>query len=289
MSRARQIKDALAWLHRLTHPPGARRGDAQTQQVFIFCYHRINTKERNPLGVDRHVFAEQLDLFASSGGLLSPETFFQFLRREVALPSAQNFLVTFDDGYVSSVDAAMPLLQKAGARALSFLATDLLGKESSYSPDMGKANKERILTVAEVKATRSAFLYQSHGHRHIDYRHSSREDVLADLSASLGWFERELGYRPFSVAYPFGLTPRWANWQEDFKQTGVGAGFVTGSHPLRVRTNGAEPTPLLALPRVGYLTDETLTHTRARLSGGLTLLRMLDAPWLRRIKSGRRS
>ena len=34
--------------------------------------------------------------------------------------------------------------------------------------------------------------------------------MLADLSASIGWFERELGHRPWSIAYPFGLTPREA-------------------------------------------------------------------------------
>jgi peptidoglycan/xylan/chitin deacetylase (PgdA/CDA1 family) len=289
MSRARQVKDVLSWLNRLTHRAGAQSGEAQSQQVFIFCYHRINTEERNPLGVDRHVFAEQLDLFASTGALLSPEDFFRFLRRETALPSAQNFLVTFDDGYVSSIEAAMPLLRKADARAISFIATDHLGKQSPYAPDRRKPNRERIVTVAEVKATQSVFLYQSHGHRHIDYAHSARADVLADLSSSLEWFERELGYRPFSMAYPFGLTPRWAGWQEDFKRAGIGAGFTTGSHPLHVRTNGADATPRLALPRVGYLTDETLVHTRARLSGGLTILRMLDAPWLRRFKSGRSS
>jgi peptidoglycan/xylan/chitin deacetylase (PgdA/CDA1 family) len=289
MSRARQIKDVLSWLHRLTSSLRPGTGETQTQDVFIFCYHRINTRERNPLGVDLHVFKEQLELFASAGTLLNPEAFFLFLQGEKSLPSAKNFLVTFDDGYASTVEAAFPVLQKAGARAISFIATDHLGKESPYSPDRGQANKELILTLDEVKDTQSVYLYQSHGHRHIDYFHSSRESVLADLSASLGWFERELGYRPCSIAYPFGLAPRWADWQEDFKQAGIIAGFVTGSHPLRARMNSSEEIPLLALPRVGYLTDETLTHTRARLSGGLTILRALDAPWVRKIKSGRRS
>jgi len=289
MSRARQIKDVLSRLHRLTSPLRPGIGETSTQEVFIFCYHRINTRERNPLGVDLHVFKEQLELFASAGSLLNPETFFLFLQGEKCLPSAKNFLVTFDDGYVSTVEAAFPALQKAGARAISFIATDHLGKESPYSPDRGKANKERILTLAEVKDTQSVYLYQSHGHRHIDYFHSSRESVLADLSASLGWFERELGYKPRSIAYPFGLAPRWAHWQEDFRRAGITMGFVTGSHPLKALMNGSEGIPLLALPRVGYLTDETLAHTRARLSGGLTILRALDAPWVRAIKSRRKS
>jgi peptidoglycan/xylan/chitin deacetylase (PgdA/CDA1 family) len=289
MSRARQIKDVLTWLHRLTSPLGPRIGEERTQEVFIFCYHRINTRERNPLGVDLQVFKEQLDLFASAGDLLSPETFFLFLQGEKCLPSAKNFLVTFDDGYVSTVEAAFPVLQKAGARAISFIATDHLGKESLYSPDRGKANKERILTLGEVKDTQSVYLYQSHGHRHIDYFHSSRASVLADLSASLGWFERELGYSPRSIAYPFGLRPRWANWQDDFKRAGITMGFVTGSHPLKARVDSFEGIPLLALPRIGYLTDETLAHTRARLSGGLTVLRALDAAWMRKIRSRRQS
>jgi len=287
MSRARQIKDALSWLHRLTHPFGPRNGDSLTQEVFIFCYHRINTKERNPLGVDLDVFSRQLDLYASAGTLLSPEAFFLFLQGKGALPSAKNFLVTFDDGYVSTVEAAFPVLEKAGARAISFIATDHLGKESPYAPDRRQGNKERIVTVGEVKSTQSVYLYQSHGHRHIDYCHSPRESVLADLSASVGWFERKLGYAPCSVAYPFGLTPRWVNWQDDFKGAGITAGFVTGSHSLKARTDSSARIPLLALPRVGYLTDETLAHTRARLGGGLTMLRALDAPWIRRIKSGR--
>jgi len=289
MSRARQIKDLLTWIHRLTSPLRPEISEVRTQEVFIFCYHRINTRKRNPLGVDLQVFKEQLELFRSTGTLLSPETFFRFLDGEKSLPSVKNFLVTFDDGYVSTVEAAFPVLQSAGARAISFIATDHLGKESPYSPDRAKADKERILNLGEVRDSQSVYLYQSHGHRHIDYFHSSRELVLADLSASLGWFERELGYRPCSIAYHFGLAPRWANWQDDLKQAGITKGFVTGSHPLQARVNSSAGISLLALPRVGYLTDETLTHTRARLSGGLTILRALDAPWVRQIKSRRRT
>ena len=288
MSRASQVKDLLTWIHRLTSPFRHGTGEAQTQDVFIFCYHRINTRGRNALGVDLQVFKEQLELFGSAGTLLNPATFFRFLQGESCLPSVKNFLITFDDGYVSTVEAAFPVLQKAGARAISFIATDLLGKESPYSPDQGKRDKERILNLAEIKDSQSVYLYQSHGHRHIDYFHSTREQVLADLSASLGWFERELGYRPCSIAYPFGLEPRWAHWQEDFTRAGITTGFVTGSHALQARANSSAGIPLLALPRVGYLTDETLAHTRARLDGGLTILRVLDAPWVRKLKTGRR-
>ena len=285
MSRAKQVKDALSWIHRLTLRFRSRIEGTQGQEVFIFCYHRINTRERNPLGVDLQVFKDQLDLFASAGSLLSPEHFFLFLQGEKELPSSKNFLVTFDDGYLSTIEAAFPALQKAGARALSFIATGHLGKPSPYSPDRGKSSRERILTLDEVKDTQSVYLYQSHGHRHIDYFHNTRENVLADLSASLGWFERELGFRPCSIAYPFGLAPRWTNWQDDFRQAGIRMGFATGSHPLKARMNESVKLPTLNLPRIGYLTDETLAHTRARLSGGLTLLRALDAPWVRGIKS----
>lgn len=285
MSRAKKIKDALSWLHRLTSQFVPRAAGTQAQEVFIFCYHRINTRERNPLGVDFQVFEDQLDLFASVGTLLSPEHFFLFLQGDKGLPSSKNFLVTFDDGYISTVEAAFPALQKAGARALSFIATDHLGKPSPYPPDRGKPSRERILTLDEVKDTQSVYLYQSHGHRHIDYFHNTRETVLADLSASLGWFERELGFRPRSIAYPFGLAPRWAHWQDDFRQAGINTGFATGSHPLKAPRHMSENLPKLNLPRIGYLTDETLAHTRARLSGGLTLLRALDAPWVRGIKS----
>lgn len=289
MSRAKQVKDALSWLHRLTLHFRPRIGGTQTQEVFIFCYHRINTRERNPLGVDLQVFKEQLELFATVGTLLSPEHFFLFLQGEKVLPSSKNFLVTFDDGYTSTVEAAFPALQKAGVRALSFIATGHLGKPGLRSSDRGKPGGERILTLDEVKDTQSVYLYQSHGHRHIDYFHSDREDVLVDLSSSLGWFERELGFRPCSIAYPFGLAPRWVNWEEDFRQAGIRMGFATGSHPLKAQLNMPEKLPLLNLPRIGYLTDETLAHTRARLSGGLTLLRALDAPWVRGIKSRIRS
>ena len=84
------------------------------------------------------------------------------------------------------------------------------------------------------------------------------------------------------------MEPRWAHWQEDFTRAGITTGFVTGSHALQARANSSAGIPLLALPRVGYLTDETLAHTRARLDGGLTILRVLDAPWVRKLKTGRR-
>ena len=279
MSRARHVKDVLSWIHRVTSPLRAHRADAS--EVFIFCYHRINATRPAPLGIDLDVFVAQLELFASCGALLSPEDFFAFLRGEAKLPATKNFLVTFDDGYVSSVERAFPALQAARARAISFVATGRLGRHIPGPAGLESPSAERTVTPDEIKATGSAFLYQSHGHDHIDYSGGSRTTVLADLSSSLDWFKSELGYRPRALAYPFGQAPRWPGWEEDLRKTGIEAGFVTGSHPLAV-SGGAPGDSQLRLPRVGYLTDETLAHTRARLTGGLTLLRALDSPRWRR-------
>jgi peptidoglycan/xylan/chitin deacetylase (PgdA/CDA1 family) len=281
-SAARRIKDFLVLINRLRASLPHR--ETNSRQVFIFAYHRINTTGPSPLGVDLAVFAEQLALFAESGTVLTPERFFLFLQGESPLPSQKNFLITFDDGYVSTVERALPVMERNGLRAISFIATDLLGM-----PDTSRAGyhltAERFLRVDEVKATQSTFLYQSHGHAHIDYRDSSRAAVLADMKWSMDWFEAELGYRPTSIAYPFGLPPRWQGWQADLSQLGVRWGFVTGSHSLRVESRSPNELPMLRLPRVGYLTDEVLEHTRARLNGGLTSLRLLDAPVLRRIRT----
>jgi len=285
MSTARRVKDALSWIHRITSRLRSRPA-ADAKDIFIFCYHRINSKERAPLGVDLDVFRAQLELFMSSGTLLSPEDFFAFLRGERALPAATNFLITFDDGYVSTVELALPVLNEARARAISFIASGCLGGHIRGPVDARSRFPERTVRLDEIKATQSVFLYQSHGHGHIDFD-GERATVLDDLSTSLGWFERELGYRPVAIAYPFGHAPRWPGWKDDLTRSGILAGFVVGSHAWRIRDGASAADARLCLPRVGYLTDETLAHTRARLTHGLTQLRALDSLRLRRARPGR--
>ena len=249
-------------------------------QCFIFCYHRITNSVPKPLAIERDIFRQQLDLFQKSGVILTPEKFFDCLKDKSKFPKT-SFLLSFDDGYLSTVEFGAPILKEYNLRALSFIVTDFLGKENAYPIKQDHALSERVVTLEEVKQSSNEFLYQSHSHTHINCNSTDKNLVIEDLKKSQQWFEKNLGYRSQSLAYPFGLMPSWKNYERDLLDLGFNSSFITGSSSFKF----LDQSTAYDIPRIGFLTDETIEHTQARLSGGLTVLKFLDMPFVRKLKN----
>ena len=78
--------------------------------------------------VRRANFLEHLEAIASTGRRVVDPAALDAQGTEPFLAPG-DVLLTFDDGYRSDVDAALPLLCKRDWRALFFLSTDLVGRE----------------------------------------------------------------------------------------------------------------------------------------------------------------
>ena len=70
---------------------------------------------------------------------------------------------------------------------------------------------------------------------------------------------------------------------KDLLALGFKTGFITKNHPVMGSLDSS-----FRIPRVGFLTDETMFHARARISGGLRSRELLDHPIVRSVQNAMR-
>jgi peptidoglycan/xylan/chitin deacetylase (PgdA/CDA1 family) len=214
------VVPALAYHKVAEIPPGAvYRGNYVTPRQFI-----AHLRYLRALGYEAISFD---DLLAHRRG-------------EIDLPD-RPVLITFDDGYRSILDVALPALRDHGFFATVFVVTGLLGESNKWDAD---EIQEPLLSVDEVRrAQADGHDVQSHTRTHPDLNALSTEDALVELRASRLDLERILGTPIRVVAYP------WGNPSSQVcglaKQAGYEAGVI-----LRRRVN-FDTTPAFELRRIG--------------------------------------
>lgn len=117
------------------------------------------------------------------------------------------FIVTFDDGYLSNLTLAQPILQSLGIKAAVFVITD----------STRASNHMSWRQLQEVQATGVLSLY-SHTHTHMNAQTVLRDKFLLDVRQSwqlMRYYLNDNGYR--MLAYPNGgytKATMEALWQE---------------------------------------------------------------------------
>jgi peptidoglycan/xylan/chitin deacetylase (PgdA/CDA1 family) len=177
----------------LSHPP-------------VLCYHRIGGPlELGVTRVGRSAFARQMIALARAGWKTATLDQFESRVRRADVPTCNEFLLTFDDGYASLADYAYPVLADLGLTATTFLITEYVGKTNTW--DVRYTWKRlQHLRWHEIEQWRArGFDFASHGatHRRLTWlddaalatelRHS-REMLIARLGPDAGR----------AIAYPFG-------------------------------------------------------------------------------------
>jgi peptidoglycan/xylan/chitin deacetylase (PgdA/CDA1 family) len=164
--------------------------------------------------------------------------------------------ITFDDGYRSALEHAVPLLGALGLPATFFVPTKWIGTWNGWNPD----RERRLELMSEdelVGLARRGFAVECHGHAHVDYGRVGEEEAREDVEASVERLAALLGRPPRYLAYPYGTaTPAAAARAEEL---GLRAAFtldrpeaVAGDFALRrVSIVPADRRPLFALKSSG--------------------------------------
>jgi peptidoglycan/xylan/chitin deacetylase (PgdA/CDA1 family) len=168
-------------------------GSETVQPLVVLMYHSVKRDE-----CER--FARQIDqltrlahpVYADFQGTSSGN------RRQVA--------VTFDDGYHSVLENALPILAERRIPATLFVPTQHLGKSAGWiTDDRHRDARERILTADELRHMRDAgALIGSHGVTHRPLTQLSEPEVLAELSESRRQLTEILGQDVNLFALPYG-------------------------------------------------------------------------------------
>jgi peptidoglycan/xylan/chitin deacetylase (PgdA/CDA1 family) len=168
----------------------------------VLAYHAVGycagRDDRELLFVSPERFREQMGFLARHRVVVS-------LDRIVAgsLSSRKPVVaITFDDGYTSVLEYALPILEDFGFPATVFVPTRFIGDRNRWD-DPYNCPLE-VMSGEELRTADSRGLsVESHGHAHVDLSTASFDDARVDLERSVGVLSDVLGRSPRFLAFPF--------------------------------------------------------------------------------------
>lgn len=172
--------------------------------VPVLMYHDLVTSksDQNSSTLELQKFKEQMDYLKRNGWTtITPQQLEDWVTQKATLPK-KSVLITFDDGYASTIDLAYPLLKQHGFQATSFVITS-------------RINRHGMVSEQDMIRTQDVFSYQNHTHvfhmfNNITnlsvFQYESDYAILEDLQQSNGIIEEILGsnYAVTAHAYPYG-------------------------------------------------------------------------------------
>ncbi len=159
-----------------------------------------------------------------------------------SVPPRAQVSITFDDGWASQYDAALPVLNAYGVRATFYITTAYLDHEE-YP---GFMTAEQVRSLA-----RAGHEIGGHTVTHRDLTTLRAGDLLRELSSSKRTLERVTGTRVTSLAYPFG------SYNQAVLRTARLTGYTNG-RTVEPETNSAA-TPVFELRSLSPTSATPLT------------------------------
>lgn len=180
----------------------------EKKKIAILGYHKIGDPPEGGwptwsyVGADE--FADQLQFLKTNewcvidaagfiAGLFQPETL-----------TEKTALISFDDGYRSNLEIALPLLQKFNYPAVVFIPTDFIGSYNAFDADIYYEPVEPICTWDELRELeKNRISVQSHGLSHRKLSELSMQEQELEITRSKKIIEANLNKQVelFSFAY----------------------------------------------------------------------------------------
>jgi peptidoglycan/xylan/chitin deacetylase (PgdA/CDA1 family) len=164
--------------------------------------------------------------------------------------------ITFDDGYRSVLEEAVPRLRRHGFPATCFVPTKWIGERNAWDTFDDDASPLPIMGDDELLDIRRAGVrVESHGHAHCHMGEVAEEEAQADAVASMDLLTELLGERPRYLAYPYGSQSEAA--RRAVARAGFEAAFSIGQRSAgpfgreRVTIRPADPLRLYAFKTSG--------------------------------------
>lgn len=184
----------------------------------ILIYHNIYDRRGKEMDLPLELFTAQLDWLQAKGRIVALE--------EAVKPGAEigqrDFVLTFDDGYLSLYESAFPVLRERRLPFTLYLTTEPVVDQSSLAPRYRPLQWEHIHEMAES----GLMTIGSHTHRHRDLRGLAEDEIADELETSDSLIRRHLGLTPRHFAYPKGYWDETAERliRERYATAALGAG-----------------------------------------------------------------
>ena len=186
------------------------------------------------------------------------------------VPAPLNCAITWDDGYGSIHEYALPVLRKHNFPATVYVTTGLIGERQALTTgqDQGIFPGLRMLTWEQIEELReNGFDIGGHLVSHLDLTALNREQAVSELTSSKAAIELHTQTPCLDFAYPWGLANRTcAEW---VRQSGYRSAVTTLHAPLHAHSDH------MLLPRLTIAPSYDLPEFRAILRGDWDYLAIL--------------
>ena len=217
----------------------------------ILSFHKIG--EPSPGGwrswfyTPEEAFVGYLSCLRENGwSVIDVTTFLAGLKAPDSLPT-RAALLTFDDGYRSIREVALPWLRRFGYPAVLFVPTDYIGRCNAF--DHGTEPEEAICDWDDLREMkRSGVSIQSHGASHRPLSQLDSDEQRQELVRSKAELEAGLGSPVDLFAYPYGeggMNPR--AMRQALKRAGYRAACLYGGALNRLPIADPYRLPRLAM------------------------------------------
>jgi peptidoglycan/xylan/chitin deacetylase (PgdA/CDA1 family) len=193
------------------------------QRIPILTYHRVvdAVPGDDYYGncMPRELFAAQMRTLAAAGyRTLGLEDAAALMRRRTP-PPPRCVAITFDDGYLDTFEAAVPILRRFGFTATVFVVAGLVGRHSLW--DAGKCCTAPLMGWPHLlRLLDWGFAIGSHTLTHPELSALPRDEARHEIVESRARLERGLGRAITSFCYPFG------EWDETTYRLVRAAGYT---------------------------------------------------------------
>jgi peptidoglycan/xylan/chitin deacetylase (PgdA/CDA1 family) len=173
-------------------------------EAMILTYHAVE-RDASPLAVSPALFREHVDRIAASGlPVLTVSQLAEQLRRRSL---GRAVAITFDDGFASVVEDALPLLRERGLPATIFCVASRLGDWSDWPTDRAPGRRRRLADAAQLAAAaHDGFEIGAHGLTHRPLVTEDEELLWHELEGGREALEVAVGAQIRAFAYPYGAS-----------------------------------------------------------------------------------
>lgn len=249
----------------VTGTVGARTLAASGPRARVLTYHRIGHEPREPFCVSPDAFRAQMRFLSERRLAVNLDQLLAFVAGREALPDGA-CLVTIDDGCVSTLTEALPILRRWGVPAIAFVTSSLAGLDPEVLP-------ERYLSWDELREVADSGFIEigSHAHTHRALGAMPPEEALEEARTSKATLERELGREVRAFAYPFGT---YGDFDPVTERALADVGYRIAFNSMHgVVRSGMDP---ISLPRIKVEGGEGLVMFRLLAGGGMDAWRVVD-------------
>ena len=121
------------------------------------------------------------------------------------LPGRRYSAITFDDGFETTIDNAIPELQQREIPATIFLTTGYLGRCADWWPESSAEHRDRIAPAEKWQQLRSDIIsFGSHTVTHPYLSTLSEVDARRELLESRSKLQELLGRKIIAFSFPYG-------------------------------------------------------------------------------------